>query len=127
MQRFIGTWKNKSGNTLEIKPYDKKSLKVTFISGKTGKPVNREFFKNKDTVDMRAILDICETSIRIDLGTRDMNFELFLYHSLENYNISLDEYSLSPSFSQLEKDDYFQKYGNLFEPLDNYFKEKQIF
>jgi hypothetical protein len=126
MERFIGTWKNKSGNTLEIKPYDKKSLKVTFISGKTGKPVNREFFENKDTVEMRAILDIYETSIRIDLGTRDMNFELFLYHSLENHNISLDEYSLAPSFSQLEKDDFFQKYGDLFEPLENYFKEKHI-
>lgn len=73
MKRFVGTWKNKSGNILEIKLNTKNSLIVTFISGKTSKPVIREFFENKESVEMLAILDIYETSIRIQLGKRDMN------------------------------------------------------
>ena len=44
IDKFIGIWKNKAGNVLEIKPNDKKSLKVTFLSGKTGKPVVREYY-----------------------------------------------------------------------------------
>jgi hypothetical protein len=76
MDRFIGKWKNKTGNILEIMPKDNKSLKVSFFSGQTGKPIIREYFENKETINMNAELDYYETSLEVDLWTEDKGFQL---------------------------------------------------
>ena len=60
MGRFIGIWKNRDGNILEIEPNNKKSLKVTFISGRTEKSVIRDYYKGKESVEMYAELDYYE-------------------------------------------------------------------
>ena len=119
MERFIGIWKNKDGNILEIKPNNKKSLKVTFISGRTGKPIIRDYYKGKESVEMFAELDYYESSLEVELGEKGSGFKLSLLYDW----IDLKEnpgYKLAPGLIQNMGDTFMEKYGHLFGPLDYY-------
>ena len=65
---------------MEIMPKDEKSLKVTFYSGRIGKPIIREYFENNESVNMNAELDFYETSLEVDLWTKEKGFQLTLLH-----------------------------------------------
>jgi len=119
LDRFIGTWKNNSGNILEIKPNDKKSLKVTFISGTTGKHVIREYYDNKESVDMFAELDFYESSLEVELWEKGKGFQLSLLYDWMDYRIG-PGYRLAPGLIQNADDNLTEKYGHLFMPLEHY-------
>jgi hypothetical protein len=120
MDRFIGKWKNEAGNILEIKPNDDKSLKVSFYSGRTGKSVYREYFDNKESINMNAELDFYETSLEVDLWTNEKGFQLTLLHDWMEFRNEADCYCLAPGLTQFIEDDYTDKYGDLFMPLYSY-------
>ena len=119
MERFIGIWKNKDGNILEIKPNNKKSLKVTFFSGRTGKPVIRDYYKGKESVEMYAELNYYESSLEVELGVKGSGFQLSLLYDWINLKEN-PGYKLAPGLTQNMGDTFTEKYGHLFEPLDYY-------
>lgn len=120
MERFIGKWKNKAGNILEIRPNNDKSLKVSFFSGQTGEPVCREYFENKESIDMNAELDFYETSLEVDLWTKEKGFQLTLLHDWIEFKNEEPCYCLAPGLTNYIEDDYTEKYGDFFMPLDYY-------
>jgi hypothetical protein len=120
MERFIGKWKNSAGNILDILPNDQKSVKVTFYSGITFKPVKRPFFGNKESIDMYAELDVYETSLEVRLSTNEKGFFLVLLHDWMVFRNNSSGYCLAPGITSSEDDDYIDRYGDLFMPLDNY-------
>lgn len=120
MDRFIGKWRNDSGNILEITLNDKKYLKASFFSGRTGKPIVREYFENKETIDMNAELDFYETSLEIDLWTKEKGFRLTLLHDWIEFRNEKPCYCLVPGLINYIEDDSTDKYGELFMSLDNY-------
>jgi hypothetical protein len=119
MERFIGKWKNTSGNILEIKPNDEKSLIVSFISGKTGKPITRKYFNNKESIDMYAELDFYESSLEVELWEKGKGFQLSLLYDWMDYKVE-PGYRLAPGLIQNADDNLTEKYGDLFMPLENY-------
>ena len=116
---FIGVWENASGNILEIRANDKKSLKVNFISCKTGKPVIREFFGNKESIDMYAELDYYGSSLEVELWEKGKGFQLNL---LYNFNENSEETGnfLTPGLATYSDDNLIWEYEYLFMPLENY-------
>jgi len=120
MERFIGRWKNTSGNILEIRPNDKKSLIVSFISGKTGKPIIRKYFNNKESIDMYAELDFYESSLEVELWKKGKGFQLTLLHDWREYRNEPGRYYLAPGLTNYIEDNYTEKYGDLFMPLEEY-------
>ena len=119
MERFIGRWKNNSGNILEIRPNDKKSLKVSFISGKTGKPVIREYLNGEESVEMYAELDFYESSLEVELWEQGKGFQLSLSYDWMDYRVE-PRYRLAPGLIQYADDNLTEKYGHLFMPLEHY-------
>ncbi len=117
---FIGIWQNESGNIIEINPYRKNALKVNFISGKTGKPVIRKYFENKESIDMHASLDFYESSLEVELWKKGKGFQLILLYDLINFKNEKGEYCLAPGISQYESDNLTEQYGHLFGPLEYY-------
>lgn len=117
---FIGTWKNESGNIIEINPFKKNSLKVNFISGKTGKHVIRKYFENKESIDMLARLDFYESSLEVELWKKGKGFQLILSYLLIDFKNEKSEYCLAPGHSQYESDNLTEQYGHLFDPLEYY-------
>ena len=120
IDRFIGIWKNKAGNVLEIKPNDKKSLKVTFLSSKTGKPVVREYYDNNESIDMLAELDFYESSLEVELWKKGKGFQLSLLYDYIEFKNEPSEYCLAPGLTQYAEDNLTEKYIHLYEPLDYY-------
>ena len=120
MERFIGIWKNKSGNILEIEPNDKNSLKVSFISGKTKRPVIREYFDNNESIDMHAELDFYESSLEVELWKKGKGFQLSLLYDWIDFRNEPSGYRLAPGIVRFEKDNFTEKYDYLFEPLEYY-------
>jgi hypothetical protein len=125
MERFIGTWKNDSGNILEIKPNDKNSLLVTFISGKINKPVIRDYFHNKESVDMYSELDYYESSLEVELWEKGKGFHLSLLYDWIDFRNEPSGYRLAPGIVRFEKDNFIEKYYYLFEPLEYYKRIKE--
>lgn len=120
---FIGTWKNESGNILEIFPNERKSLKVNFISGSTGKPVIREYFENKESIDMHAELDFYKSSLEVELWEKGKGFQLsLLYDWIDFKNES--GYYLAPGITEYLDSNLTEQYGHLFMPLGYYKKTK---
>lgn len=119
LKEFIGTWKNDFGNILEIKPNDKNSLKVTFISGKTGKPVIRDYSDKKESIDMLAELDYYESSLEVELWEKGKGFQLSLLYDWMDYRVE-PGYRLAPGLIQYADDNLTEKYGYLFMPLEHY-------
>jgi|ERR1035441_8451010 hypothetical protein len=120
IKEFIGTWKNESGNIIEINPYGKNVLKVNFISGKTRKPVIRKYFENKESIEMHAKLDFYESSLEVDLWKKGKGFQLILLHVLINFKNEKSKYCLAPGLLQYESDNLTEQYGHLFYPLEYY-------
>ncbi len=119
MERFIGKWRNSAGNILDIKPNDKNSLNVTFITGKTGKPIIRDYFDNKESVDMRAELDYYESSLEVELWKMGKGFKLALFYDWMDYRVE-PGYRLTAGLIQNADDILTEKYGYLFQPLRHY-------
>ena len=117
---FIGTWTNKSGNILEIKPFSKIALKVNFISGQTGHSVIREYYGNNKSVDMEAELDFYESSLKIELWEKGKGFQLVLLYDQIDLNNGSTAIRLAPGLSQYLNSNLTEQYGHLFYPLEYY-------
>ena len=116
---FIGIWKNESGNILEIKPNDKNSLKVNFISGINGKPVIREYFENKESVELHAELDYYKSSLEVELWEKGKGFQLLLLFDWINYK-NESGYYLAPGITEYFDSNLIKQFGHLFMPLEYY-------
>ena len=116
---FIGLWENSDGNILKIEPNNKISLKVTFISGKTGKPIIREYYKGKKSVEMYAEFDSRESNLDVDLWEKGRYFKLSLAYDWIEFNVE-PGYRLAPSLIENAGDDLTERYGDLFMSLDYY-------
>jgi len=116
---FIGNWKNESGNILEIRPNDKNSLKVNFISGITGKPVIREYFENKESVELHAELDYYKSSLEVELWEKGKGFQLLLLFDWINYK-NVSGYYLAPGITEYFDSNLIKQFGHLFMPLEYY-------
>jgi len=114
MERFTGRWKNEAGNLLIIKPRNRKSLSVSFISHLDNRPVKREFADNRESVDMPAELDFYETSLEVELWDKGKGFHLSLTLEI------LNNIELIPGISRYEEDKFLNKYYCLFYPLARY-------
>lgn len=123
MKRFIGTWRNESGNTLIIKRKNSKTLSVSFFSGKNNEPVIRPYANNLPSIDMDAELDYYGTSIEVELWEKGKGFHLCLL--AENYHSTEESLSIGISRYSEDKYNYLDKYYSLFEPLENYKKIKK--
>lgn len=119
---FIGTWKNKSGNILEIKPFSKSALKVNFISGQIGNPVIRDYCENKKSLDMQAELDFYESSLEIELWEKGKGFQLILLYDKIDLNNGNTAIRLAPGLSHFLNSNLTEQYGHLFYPLEYYQK-----
>jgi len=120
LEKYIGTWENKSGNRLEIKRKNNKSLSVSFFDSKK-QPVVREYFNNLKTIDMHAELDYYGSSIEVELWDKGKGFYLVLLH--EYMELKDDHgYYLAPGLARNIDDEFLGKYFSLFEPLDQYKK-----
>ena len=120
MERFIGTWQNESGNTLIIKRKNRKTLSVSFFSGKDNEPVIRPFANNSPSIDMEAELDYYGTSIEVELWEKGKGFHLCLL--AENYPNTEKELSVGLSRFSEDMYKYLDNYYYLFEPLERYKK-----
>jgi hypothetical protein len=120
MERFIGTWQNESGNTLIIKRKNKKTLSVSFLSGKTNEPVIRPYANNLPSINMDAELDYYETSIEVELWEKGKGFHLCLL--VDNYPYMGEELTVGISRYSEDKYKYLDQYYSLFEPLTSYKK-----
>jgi len=122
LHEFIGTWKNESGNILEIIPNNKNSLKVNFISGATGKPVIREYFENKESVNMPAELDYYKSSLEVELWRKGKGFQLSLLYDWIDFKNEKSEYCLAPAITHYLDDNFTKQFEYLFQPLGHYKK-----
>lgn len=120
IREFIGTWKNKAGNILEIEPNDKSSLKVSFFSGINGKPIIREYSDNKESLDMLAELDYIKTSLEVELWEKGKGFQLCLGYICNDFDNETNKDCLAPGISIYEGDRISDKFMDLFGPLYNY-------
>ena len=119
LHEYIGIWESESGNILEIGHYDRDSLKVNFISGHTGKPVIREYYENKESVDMLAGLDFYKSSLEVELWKKGKGFHLTLLYDWIDLRTG-SVYCLAPGLTEYANSNLVIKYGHLFEPLDYY-------
>jgi len=122
---FVGVWKDEFGNILEIKPKDRNSLRVNFISGKTGKPVQREFYQNKESINMDAELDFYKSSLNVELWKKGKGFHLSL---LYDWIVFRNEsgFFLAPSITEYMESDLYEKFGHLFMPFGYYRKIENL-
>ncbi|MBK8944107.1 MAG: hypothetical protein IPM32_02445 [Ignavibacteriae bacterium] len=120
----MGTWKNNSGNILEIKFNNEKSVLVTFISGKTGLPIIREFANNEQSIDMFGELDLEESTLEIAVCNRKEEFRFLVSYDLNEFGDFSGDGFLAPSFSISLNNKLSDKYFKYFEPLENYHKVK---
>ena len=116
---FIGIWKNESGNILEIEPNSKNSLKVNFISGITGKPVIREYFENKESVELHAELDYYKSSLEVELWEKGKGFQLLLLYDWIDFK-NESGYYLAPGITEYFDCNLIKQFGHLFMPLEYY-------
>jgi hypothetical protein len=123
IDEFIGIWRNEFGNILEIRPNNKDSLKVNFISGSTGKPVIREYFDNKESIDLYAELDYYESSLVVELWEKGKGFQLLLLYDWIEFK-DKSGYYLAPGLSQYLGENMTEQYGQLFMPFGYYEKDK---
>ena len=102
--------------------FNKTSLLVSFYSGKTGKPVEREYYSNKESIRMLAEFDYYKSSLEVELWEKGKGFRLCLLYDLIHIRDKSPEYCLSPGLSIYENDKFLKKYFHLFEPLDYYYR-----
>ena len=125
IEDFIGVWKCQSGNIIEIKANTEISLKVNFISGKTGQPVSRPYFDNMESIDMKAEMDFYETGIEVELWKKGNGFHLSLLRDQIYINNGDNEFYLAPGITRYENDTSIDTYINLFGPLEYYRKIRE--
>ena len=123
INKFIGIWRDEFGNILEIKSNDKNSLKVNFISGITGKPVIREYFDNKESIELHAELDYYESSLVVELWEKGKGFQLLLLYDWIEFSHK-SGYYLAPGLSDYLDSKMTKQYGQLFMPFGYYEKDK---
>jgi hypothetical protein len=123
IEEFIGVWKCQFGNIIIIKPNDKTSLLVDFISGKNGQPIIRPYFSGKESIDMKAELDYYETSLKVELWEKGKGFQLSLLRDQVYFNKSDNQFYLTPGITRLENDTFTSQFANLFGPLEYYHKQ----
>ena len=123
IHEFIGTWENESGNILEIRCNESDLLMVDFISGKTGEPVIREYYGDKDSVKMPAELDFCESSLVVELWEKGKGFQLLLLYDWIDFK-NQSGYYLAPGITEYFNSNLTKQYGDLFMPLEYYKRMK---
>lgn len=92
---------------------------MSSISGKTGKPIIRDYFEGKESIEIYAELDYYETSLEVELGKKRSGFQLSLLYDWINHKEN-PGYKLALGLTQNIEDTYTEKFDHLFEPLDYY-------
>lgn len=66
---------------------------------------------------MNAELEFYETSLEVDLWTKDTGIQRKLLHDWLKFKTKKPCFCLAPSLTKYIEDDYAEKYGELFMPL----------
>lgn len=121
IEELIGTWTNEDGNKLIFNLTKNKAIRASFISGKTGTFVKREYFNNRSTTNMRTLLDSYNGEIEVDLWLKDKGFTLHFtpYYDINKFS---DSRLMEISISRYEEDDFLDKYMKIFESFKHYKK-----
>ena len=70
MKKFCGRFQNDRGDQLIITEVSQDEARCDFISGETNKPIERPYFDNRLSINMKVEWDYCMSSIEIDLGNK---------------------------------------------------------
>lgn len=122
IDKFVGEWKNISGNRLIIKKKSKYSALVSFYSGKNNNPISKPYDKNLLSIQMNSSLKDYGSSLDVELWQKNRDFCLSLLHKISYDLDNLQRESLVPAFVRNAEDDFLEQYLYLFEPLEHYVK-----
>lgn len=122
---LVGIWKMNNGNKLIFNYSQKNKISASFISGKTGNLLKREYFNDKFTKDMHTWFDSYEGEYRIDLWKKGKGYSLH-FGSLFDFDINKNSNQMSCSISRYAEDSFLDKYTKLLDTVGTYTKIKKF-
>lgn len=116
---FNGVWEDSTGNQIHVKVIDDNHCLATYVSGKTGEPLERSWSDGSPAIDMVAKYDPSwSTCLDVELGLQGSGFYLSL-----DFDISLEEEGykkLIPALERLSSDNHLGQYYHLLLPLEHF-------
>jgi len=88
MKKFCGRFENERGDQLIITEVSQDEARCDFISGETKQPIERPYFENRLSINMKVEWDYYKSSIEIDLGNKltycldDLDYPLYKAQTL---------------------------------------------
>jgi len=70
MKKFSGRFQNDKGDQLIITEVSQDEARCDFIYGETNRPIERPYFDNRLSINMKVEWDYYKSSIEIDLGNK---------------------------------------------------------
>ena len=119
IENYCGEWENESGNRIEIKFMNEKSVLATFYRTGEENPMPRPWLGNKPARSMLGTLNTeSQASLDIDLSDGANSFCLNL-----SFDFTGPDYNTcTPSIIRLEGEEFLEQYYELLEPLHKYKK-----
>ena len=121
IEKFIGLWESEDGYRLDIAKTTNTSALVSFYDP-SGNAVIRPYYNDSPTIEMPASYDDYHGEFIIELWEKEKGFALDIHHE-ENYE--LDKFrreSLILAITRHEKDNFLDKYYELFGKLKHFTK-----
>jgi len=110
MKKFCGRFHNDRGDQLIITEVSQDEARCDFISGVTNLPIERPYFENRLSINMKVEWDYYKSSIEIDLGNE-------LKYCLDDLDYPIDKaQTLSGGISRPADQRYhfLEKYTSLY-------------
>ena len=121
IDKYSGTWISKDNWRVEIKKVNDTSALVSFYSP-TGDLVKRPYFNYKPTLEMPAEYDDYYGEFIVHLWEPVKGFQLDLHYA-EKYELEPSHgEALIPALTRLEKDNFLDKFYQLFGNLKSFYK-----
>jgi len=116
---YCGKWKDDAGNLLAIEPIDDTHVSVTYVRSDDNHPMLRPWLDQMPATGMIGSYDPgFGPSMDIELSNPGIGFYLNLDFDLLDGKYT----SIMSSIIRNEKDEYLEKYYDLFRPLSQYKK-----
>jgi hypothetical protein len=118
IENYCGTWRNKSGNRIEISLDQHDRVKVNFYRAGENFPFLRPWVQGRPAQGMLGTLDPEGGSLNISLSDGENSFCLNLY-----FDVYYDSYQrLEPSIIRYAAEDFLEKYYLSIGTLETYEK-----